>query len=113
MTIECVLLRLFIHASVLNSRRTTLCGTLDYLPPEMVEGREHDSGVDIWGLGVLTYEFLYGSPPFEAAGHHEVRQCSVHSPVSCTAMGQGACWWLMPKLDRHVCKQVALLVCFA
>lgn len=51
----------------------TLCGTLDYLPPEMVEGREHGSGVDVWGLGVLTYEFLYGNPPFEAAGHHEVR----------------------------------------
>jgi serine/threonine protein kinase len=57
------------------SRRTTLCGTLDYLPPEMVEGREHDVGVDVWGLGVLTYEFLYGCPPFEAAGHHEVRVC--------------------------------------
>lgn len=60
-------------AVVLCSRRQTLCGTLDYLPPEMVEGREHGSGVDVWGLGVLTYEFLYGNPPFEAAGHHEVR----------------------------------------
>lgn len=68
------------------SRRMTLCGTLDYLPPEMVEGREHGSGVDVWGLGVLTYEFLYGNPPFEAAGHHEVRQRSrlTRGNVSCT-----------------------------
>eukprot|EP00877_Chromochloris_zofingiensis_P008176 jgi/Chrzof1/3611/Cz13g02090.t1 len=58
-----------VHAP--NKRRRTLCGTLDYLPPEMVEGREHDVGVDIWGLGVLTYEFLFGNPPFEAAGHQE------------------------------------------
>lgn len=49
-------------------RRRTLCGTLDYLPPEMVEGREHDAAVDVWSLGVLTYEFLLGGPPFEAAG---------------------------------------------
>jgi len=58
-----------VHAP--NSRRQTLCGTLDYLPPEMVEGKEHDSSVDIWSLGVLCYEFLYGSPPFEAQGHSE------------------------------------------
>ena len=53
-----------IHAP--TSRRTTLCGTLDYLPPEMVEGREHDNTADVWSLGVLTYEFLVGNPPFEA-----------------------------------------------
>ncbi|KAL3677046.1 hypothetical protein R1sor_026994 [Riccia sorocarpa] len=53
------------------NRRKTLCGTLDYLPPEMVEGREHDSGVDVWSLGVLCFEFLYGFPPFEAAKHSD------------------------------------------
>ncbi|CAM6095425.1 unnamed protein product [Calypogeia fissa] len=47
-------------------RRKTLCGTLDYLPPEMVQGKEHDTGVDVWSLGVLCFEFLYGFPPFEA-----------------------------------------------
>lgn len=56
-----------VHAP--NSRRRTLCGTLDYLPPEMVEGLEHDKGVDNWSLGVLTYEFLFGMPPFETENH--------------------------------------------
>ena len=50
-------------------RRTTLCGTLDYLPPEMVQGKEHNEKVDHWALGVLTYEFLCGVPPFEAPGN--------------------------------------------
>ena len=53
-----------VHAP--NSRRQTLCGTLDYLPPEMIEGKDHDSNVDLWSLGVLCYEFLVGKPPFEA-----------------------------------------------
>uniref|UniRef100_A0A2P2I3I6 Aurora kinase n=1 Tax=Hirondellea gigas TaxID=1518452 RepID=A0A2P2I3I6_9CRUS len=53
-----------VHAP--SSRRTTLCGTLDYLPPEMVESKAHDEKVDLWSLGVLCYEFLCGSPPFEA-----------------------------------------------
>jgi serine/threonine protein kinase len=47
-----------------------MCGTLDYLPPEMVEGREHDEQVDVWSLGVLLFEFLVGNPPFEAEGHN-------------------------------------------
>lgn len=58
-----------VHAP--NSRRTTMCGTLDYLPPEMVEGHHHDAKVDVWSLGVLCYEFLYGVPPFEAESHTE------------------------------------------
>ena len=52
-----------VHAP--GNRRMTLCGTLDYLPPEMVEGKEHNEKVDYWALGVLTYEFVCGFPPFE------------------------------------------------
>lgn len=52
-----------------NNRRNTMCGTLDYLPPEMLTGRGKDSfyseKVDLWSLGVLTYEFLVGEAPFE------------------------------------------------
>ncbi|KAG2373974.1 hypothetical protein C9374_011639 [Naegleria lovaniensis] len=58
-----------VHAP--TTRRTTLCGTLDYLPPEMVEGKEHDSTVDLWCLGVLCYEFLVGEPPFMAPTQEE------------------------------------------
>ncbi|XP_061893427.1 aurora kinase C-like isoform X1 [Entelurus aequoreus] len=54
-----------------SSRRSTLCGTLDYLPPEMIEGRTHDEKVDLWSLGVLCYEFLVGKPPFETKSHEE------------------------------------------
>lgn len=48
-----------------------MCGTLDYLPPEMVEGKSHDEKVDLWSLGVLCYEFLVGKPPFETASNTE------------------------------------------
>ncbi|KJE88970.1 AUR protein kinase [Capsaspora owczarzaki ATCC 30864] len=49
-----------------SNRRDTLCGTLDYLPPEMVDRGDYDYRVDLWSLGVLCYEFLVGSPPFYA-----------------------------------------------
>ncbi len=52
-----------VHAP--NSKRSTMCGTLDYLPPEMVEAKDHDYRVDVWALGILCYELLVGQPPFE------------------------------------------------
>ena len=54
-----------------DDRRRTMCGTLDYLPPEMVNSQKYDHTVDIWSIGILTYEFLTGSPPFEGAGQRE------------------------------------------
>ncbi|XP_011266312.1 aurora kinase C [Camponotus floridanus] len=58
-----------VHAP--SSRRDTLCGTLDYLPPEMVSGRPHNHTVDFWSVGVLCYECLVGKPPFYAATNDE------------------------------------------
>lgn len=58
-----------VHAP--SSRRETMCGTLDYLPPEMVQRKVYDKSVDLWCLGVLTYEFLVGSPPFEMESQEE------------------------------------------
>ncbi|CAD0197049.1 unnamed protein product [Chrysodeixis includens] len=54
-----------------SSRRMTLCGTLDYLSPEMIEGKPHSYAVDIWSLGVLCYELLVGLPPFDAKDSHQ------------------------------------------
>lgn len=52
-------------------RRRTMCGTLDYLPPEMIEGHTHSEKVDLWCIGVLCYECLVGNPPFETTSHSE------------------------------------------
>ncbi|KAJ3415418.1 spindle assembly checkpoint kinase [Chytridiales sp. JEL 0842] len=72
-----------VHAP--NTRRQTLCGTLDYLPPEMVEGKDHNEAVDLWSLGILCYEFLVGVPPFEdhtsyKATYRRIAKVDLHVP---------------------------------
>ena len=48
-----------------------MCGTLDYLPPEMLSRQEYDHSIDIWSIGILTFEFLTGKPPFEGPDQRE------------------------------------------
>ncbi|KAL4144279.1 hypothetical protein PRNP1_013416 [Phytophthora ramorum] len=63
------------------TRRDTLCGTLDYLSPEMIRGEKYDESVDIWAVGIIMYELLVGKPPFEAAGQNETIELITEGPL--------------------------------
>lgn len=50
--------------------RQTMCGTTEYLPPEIIGREDQNDKVDIWCLGVLLYEMTHSKTPFEGQNIH-------------------------------------------
>jgi polo-like kinase 1 len=50
-----------------NEKRMTVCGTPNYIAPELLNGKKgHSFEVDIWSTGIILYTFLVGKPPFQS-----------------------------------------------
>jgi len=49
----------------LHQKRRSICGTPNYIAPEILKGKGHSFPADVWAIGVLMYALLVGRPPFE------------------------------------------------
>lgn len=68
----CILID-FGFATVVMDKTFTMCGTPEYLAPELLLSKGYDKSADIWGMGVLIYELLAGKTPFFARGLSEMQ----------------------------------------
>lgn len=54
--------------------RESICGTYEYMSPEIVYLKKHNEKVDIWCIGILLYEMLHGHPPFSAETMQQIKR---------------------------------------
>uniref|UniRef100_A0A8C2HRB1 Serine/threonine-protein kinase PLK n=1 Tax=Cyprinus carpio TaxID=7962 RepID=A0A8C2HRB1_CYPCA len=58
-----------------ENRRRTVCGTPNYLSPEVLNMQGHGCESDVWALGCVMYTMLLGRPPFETTFFKETYRC--------------------------------------
>jgi polo-like kinase 1 len=49
-----------------GDKRNTICGTPNYIAPEILESKGHSYEVDTWSFGIIMYTLAFGRPPFES-----------------------------------------------
>ena len=57
-----------------GERTNSFIGTMEYMAPEIINGKGHGKDVDWWSVGILLFEMLTGMPPFNAKSRNQLQK---------------------------------------
>jgi len=78
---------LAVHMEHPDEEHYTMCGTPNYIAPEIASHNAHGYPADLWSVGCLFYTMLVGHPPFE----ENVGDRGTSSPTATSILGNGSC----------------------
>ena len=79
----------FSWAIVSNKRNLTcICGTPEYLPPEIVLKKQYGNEVDIWSIGIIAYELMFRETPFLSGTEKEIWNNIVYKELNFSKTNQ-------------------------
>ncbi|CAB3405310.1 unnamed protein product [Caenorhabditis bovis] len=81
-----------------DERKKTLCGTPNYIAPEVLNKMGHSFEVDIWAVGCILYILLFGHPPFESKSLEETYSRIKHNNYTIPSMNCPAAVSLIRKM---------------
>jgi len=68
-------------AERIHDKRTTFCGTYEYMAPEVIYKRPYDYRIDVWSLGILLYELLHKEAPYKGRSLNEIHASLAKGPI--------------------------------
>jgi serine/threonine protein kinase len=81
--------------------RETFCGSPLYLSPELLKGQLYDEKVDLWALGILGYEMLAGTIPFNITCERDLTKIINDQIFYPSWMSESATEFLKELLDKN------------
>ena len=70
-----------------GERKKTICGTPNYIAPEVITSAGHSYEVDVWAIGIIIYTLLVGKPPFETRDvkttYSRIKRAEFYFPENC------------------------------
>ncbi len=78
-----------------GERTNSFIGTMEYMAPEIIQGKGHSKDVDWWSVGILLFEMLTGMPPFNAKSRTQLQKQitggKLKYPCECWSSQQSPC----------------------